>query len=123
MNDRNEGGKSRNDKPSGFTEHVVFTRDANEAISTWTGKFVSQYHDPKNGTHQGLIFKRLDGELHHFSGEEARQMRAGENKALIERSMQNGSQGKDLNVTFSQKNGRDGSWTVEPAERHDRIKR
>lgn len=79
----------------------------------WTGKFVSEY-----GSHfdkeQGLIFKRTDGEggLHHFTAAQAAQMRA-DNKGLIDESLRNGSQGKDVKVTFSVNNGR-GSWGVEP---------
>lgn len=82
----------------------------------WTGKFVSAYGGYAD-SNQGLLFKRTDGGdggLHHFTPAQAQQLRASNND-LIKESMQNGSQGKDVKVTFSVDHGR-GSWGVQPLE-------
>ncbi len=83
----------------------------------WTGKFVSAYGGYADDT-QGLIFKRTDGEggLHHFTPAQTMQLRAS-NKDLIDDSMRNGSQGKDVKVTFSVDNGR-GSWGVQQMDQN-----
>lgn len=89
---------------------------------SWKGQFISQYGGFSDSS-QGLIFKRTDGEggLHHFTPAQTEQLRAS-NSQLIKESMQNGSQGNDVKVTFSVNNGR-GSWAVEPAEQNRNNRR
>lgn len=93
---------------SSDTSHQIGNKTA------WTGKFVTAYGGYAE-SNQGLIFKRTDGEggLHKFTPDEAKQLRASNND-LIKESMQNGSQGKDVQVTFST-DGR-GSLGVQPLE-------